>query len=106
MGETATLGALVVQCENEIAIAIGQPERVRELGLWRSILKNWIDFDTTRIPQIGAGAARAIRRAQRTLTPSVPPLGGTTLRQTGRLSSDSAHQARISAPQSTTTARL
>lgn len=47
VGETAQLGALVVQCENEIAVALGQPERVRKLGMWRSLWKHWFDFNVT-----------------------------------------------------------
>jgi hypothetical protein len=52
VGETAQLGALVVQCENEICVAAGQPENVRELGFWRTLLMHWWNFDPTKIPRI------------------------------------------------------
>lgn len=44
-GEPASLGALVTQCHNELAFALGKPELVTPLPFWQRMFKNWFDFD-------------------------------------------------------------
>lgn len=44
-GEPASLGALVTQCHNELAVALGRPELVTPLPCLHRIFKNWFDFD-------------------------------------------------------------
>ena len=48
-GEPAQLGALVTQCENEIAVSVDNLEGVRVLSRWQSWFKHWWNFDTTRL---------------------------------------------------------
>lgn len=60
-GESAQLGALVTQCENEIALATGRFKDIRELGFRRSLLKHWWNFDVTAIPLIKRQKVEAMR---------------------------------------------
>jgi hypothetical protein len=60
VGEPPTLAALVTQCENEIAVAEGQPDRIRVLGRWRSFWKHWWNFDTTALPLLDKAKVRAM----------------------------------------------
>lgn len=61
VGEPPALGALVVQCENEIAIAEGQPERVRVLNWCQRWFKQVWNFDTTACPYIDREKAEGLR---------------------------------------------
>lgn len=72
VGESAQLGALVIQCENEIALANGRLKEIRELGFLRSLLKHWWNFDVTTIPLISESKVK-IMRSQ---TDSQPPTQG------------------------------
>lgn len=60
-GEAAPLGALVVQCANEIALAQGRFNDIRELEWWRSLLMHWIDFDVTTLKPISKERIAAIQ---------------------------------------------
>lgn len=62
-GEAAPLGALVVHCANQIALAEGRFEDMRDLGHWRTACMNWYDFDTTILKPISAGRVAALRVA-------------------------------------------
>lgn len=71
-GEAAQLGALVTQCENEIAVATGHLENIRELGWWRSLLKHWWNFDTTCLKQISSSKIDAMRNRSISPAPDRP----------------------------------
>lgn len=43
--EPAALGALVTQCHNELALAVGQHAHITPLPLWHRLFKNWFDID-------------------------------------------------------------
>ena len=43
--EPAALGALVTQCHNELAVAIGHKDHVTQLPWVQRMFKNWFDFD-------------------------------------------------------------
>lgn len=60
-GEAAPLGALVTQCANEIALADGRFEDIRELGPLQSLFKHWYAFDVTSLKPIDAGRAAELR---------------------------------------------
>lgn len=45
--EPPILGALVAKCQNDIAIADGQPDSVRRLGFWRWSLMHFLDVPPT-----------------------------------------------------------
>jgi len=47
--EPPQLGAVVVLCENEIAMAAGQASKVRELPLYMRLLKHLWNFDVTSL---------------------------------------------------------
>lgn len=49
-GEPASLGALVTQCHNELAVALGRPELVTPLPSLQRFFKNWFDFDQSNTP--------------------------------------------------------
>jgi hypothetical protein len=49
--EPPAMAALVTQCENEIALAEGQPRRIRVLG-WRGWLMHFWNFDATGLQLI------------------------------------------------------
>lgn len=70
-GESAQLGALVTQCENEIALATGRFEDIRELGLWRSLWMHLWNFDVTTIELLSAEKVQVMRRYMQ----SQPPRG-------------------------------
>lgn len=72
-GEAAQLGALVAQCENEIAVASGDIEHIRELGWWRSLLMHWWNFDTTCLKPIGEARLQPLRNRKLMLTPQTRP---------------------------------
>lgn len=44
-GEPASLGALVTQCHNELAVARDKAEHVTPLPYYQRLFKNWFDFD-------------------------------------------------------------
>lgn len=69
-GEAAQLGALVAQCENEIAVASGHLENIRELRWWRSLLMHWWNFDTTCLKRISEKKLEEMRSSR--LTPEAP----------------------------------
>lgn len=46
--EPAALGALVTQCHNELAMAIGQHGSITPLPLLHRLFKNWLDIDQTQ----------------------------------------------------------
>jgi len=48
-GEPAALGALVTQCHNELARALGRPELVTPLPFIHRVFKNWFDFDQSMV---------------------------------------------------------
>lgn len=62
-GESAPLGALVVQCANEIALADGRFQDIRELGPVQAALMHWFDFDVTSLKPIGPERIAALRAA-------------------------------------------
>ena len=64
-GEPAQLGALVVQCENEIARSLDHVEGVRELSWWPSLWKHWWNFDTTGLTPLSAARVAELRQRQR-----------------------------------------
>lgn len=43
--EPASLGALVTQCHNELAAAMGQNDHITPLPLIDRLFKNWVDID-------------------------------------------------------------
>lgn len=47
--EPPQLGAVVVLCENEIAMAAGQPSKVRALPIYMRLLKHLWNFDVTSL---------------------------------------------------------
>lgn len=51
--EPPALGALVTHCHNELATSTGHSNRVTQLPLYQSLLKNWFDFDQS-MPKQGA----------------------------------------------------
>ena len=78
-GETAQLGALVVQCENEIARSVDNLEGVRELGWWRSLWKHWWNFDTCDLRPLSTPRVAELRQRQRAaLAESAVPSQATT----------------------------
>lgn len=60
-GEAAPLGALVVHCANQIALAEGRFQDIRDLGHWRIFFMNWYDFDVTGLKPIEAARISALR---------------------------------------------
>ena len=67
--EPASLGALVTQCHNELAMAIGQCGHITPLPLWHRLFKNWFDIDQaqgragTSEPQQCCDASSALGRS-------------------------------------------
>lgn len=61
-GESATLGALATQCANEIALAEGRFEEIRELGPLQSFFMHWYAFDVTGLKPIDAGHVASLRK--------------------------------------------
>lgn len=59
--EPAPLGALVVQCENEVAIASGRFEDIRELKPLQAFFMHWWNFDVTMLKPISSDRAAALR---------------------------------------------
>jgi len=47
--EPAPLSALVIDCQNQLAIASGEPDNRVELTWWEGMLKHWWDFDASKI---------------------------------------------------------
>ncbi len=64
-GEPAQLGALVAQCENEIAVSVDHLEGVRVRGWWRKLLMHWCDFDTTYLKPLSAEKIKEMRQRVR-----------------------------------------
>lgn len=61
VGEPPALGALILQCENEIAVAEGQPERIRVLTRRQRWFMHLWNFDTTSCPYIDSARAEKLR---------------------------------------------
>lgn len=71
--EPAPLSALVIDCQNQLAIARGQPGNRVDLTWWESVWKHWWDFDASKIEARTAGtqdhlAVRLVLVAQRGVT--------------------------------------
>lgn len=59
-GEAAPLGALVVHCANQVALAEGRYHDMRELG-FRTLFMNWYDFDITSLKPLSPERLAALQ---------------------------------------------
>lgn len=57
-GEPASLGALVTQCHNELAVARNKASSVTPLPFHQRLFKNWFDFDQSLLPSQNAVSNR------------------------------------------------
>jgi hypothetical protein len=45
--EPPALGVLVIACQNELAVAAGQPKKIKKIGLLYRLSKHFINWDTS-----------------------------------------------------------